>query len=92
MAPNSRRDILLKPADCLAAKKASAAHRVQQKMGAMPMWGGFNIMLASSMLREAAAITTQIQGEIISSDIPGMMAMGVRQPETLNNALPALRD
>jgi acyl-CoA reductase-like NAD-dependent aldehyde dehydrogenase len=32
------------------------------------------------MLREAAAMTTQIQGEVVPSDIPGNMAMAVRQP------------
>jgi acyl-CoA reductase-like NAD-dependent aldehyde dehydrogenase len=32
------------------------------------------------MLREAAAMTTQISGEIIPSDVPGSLAMGVRQP------------
>jgi benzaldehyde dehydrogenase (NAD) len=32
------------------------------------------------MLREAAALTTQVAGEVIPSDIPGSLAMGVRQP------------
>ena len=29
---------------------------------------------------EAAALTTQIGGEVIPSDVPGSLAMGVRQP------------
>lgn len=80
LGPNARRDILLKAADCLAAKSDESARRVEREMGATPMWGGFNIHLASSMLREAAAMTSQIQGELIPSDTPGMTAMGVRQP------------
>ena len=32
------------------------------------------------MLREAAAMTTQISGEIIPSDKPGCIAMAIRQP------------
>jgi hypothetical protein len=32
------------------------------------------------MLREAAALVTQIGGEIIPSDKPGLIAMAVRQP------------
>jgi acyl-CoA reductase-like NAD-dependent aldehyde dehydrogenase len=32
------------------------------------------------MLREAAALTTQIAGEVIPSDVPGSLAMGLRQP------------
>ena len=37
-------------------------------------------MLAAGMLREAAAMTTQIGGEVIPSDKPGTLAMAVRQP------------
>jgi benzaldehyde dehydrogenase (NAD) len=32
------------------------------------------------MIREAAALTTQIAGEVIPSDVPGSLAMAVRQP------------
>jgi acyl-CoA reductase-like NAD-dependent aldehyde dehydrogenase len=48
--------------------------------GAKPEWYGFNVMLAGRMLREAAAMTTQITGEIIPSDVPGNLAMAIRQP------------
>ena len=44
------------------------------------MWAGFNVMLAAGMLREAASLTTQIAGEVIPSEMPGSLAMGVRQP------------
>jgi acyl-CoA reductase-like NAD-dependent aldehyde dehydrogenase len=44
------------------------------------MWAGFNCMLAANMLREAAAMTTQISGEVIPSNVPGSLAMGTRQP------------
>jgi acyl-CoA reductase-like NAD-dependent aldehyde dehydrogenase len=43
------------------------------------MWYQFNVTLAANMLREAAAMTTQIGGEVIPSDVPGSLAMGVRQ-------------
>lgn len=33
---------------------------------------------ATSMLREAASITTQISGEVIPSDSPGKLAMAIR--------------
>jgi acyl-CoA reductase-like NAD-dependent aldehyde dehydrogenase len=32
------------------------------------------------MLREAAAMTTQIAGEVIPTDMPGNLAMSFRQP------------
>jgi len=44
------------------------------------MWAGFNVHLAAGSLLEAAALTTQISGELIPSDVPGSLAMGVRQP------------
>ena len=43
-------------------------------------WARFNVMLATGMIREAAAITTQIGGEVIPSDKPGCMAFSIRQP------------
>ncbi|MCA9399043.1 MAG: aldehyde dehydrogenase family protein, partial [Candidatus Omnitrophica bacterium] len=48
--------------------------------GAAPMWAHFNCRLGANMLREAAALTTQVTGEIIPSDKPGLLAMAVRQP------------
>ncbi|MEN3204646.1 aldehyde dehydrogenase family protein [Klebsiella pneumoniae] len=41
--------------------------------------GRFNVHLAADILREAAALTTQIEGQIIPSNVPGNLAMGVRQ-------------
>ena len=40
----------------------------------------FNVSLAAGMLEEAAALTTSITGEVIPSNVPGLTAMGVRQP------------
>jgi acyl-CoA reductase-like NAD-dependent aldehyde dehydrogenase len=40
----------------------------------------FNCSLAAGMLREAAAQAYGLIGEVIPSDVPGLLAMGVRQP------------
>jgi len=48
--------------------------------GSSAIWAGFNVHVAAGMLQEAAALTTQVGGEIIPSDVPGSLAMGVRQP------------
>jgi acyl-CoA reductase-like NAD-dependent aldehyde dehydrogenase len=37
-------------------------------------------MLAAGIVREAAAMTTQIGGEVIPSDKPGCIAMALREP------------
>jgi benzaldehyde dehydrogenase (NAD) len=78
--PSERRALLLKAADALEAKTPQFIEAVAAETGATGMWAGFNAMLAAGMLREAAALTTQVAGEVIPSDVPGSLAMGVRQP------------
>ncbi|WP_298282424.1 aldehyde dehydrogenase [Acidocella sp.] len=53
---------------------------MMEEIGATKAWAGFNVMLATNMIREAAALTTQIGGEIIPSDKPGCLPMAVREP------------
>ena len=78
--PGQRRALLLKAADALEAKTPQFVEAVPAETGATVMWAGFNVMLAAGMIREAAALTTQVAGEVIPSDVPGSLAMGVRQP------------
>ena len=77
--PGARRALLLKVADALEARTADFVAALPRETGATAMWAGFNVHLAAGMLREAAAFTTQIAGEVIPSDVPGSLAMGVRQ-------------
>jgi len=78
--PGTRRALLLKAADALEARTAQFVEAVPAETGATAMWAGFNVMLAAGMIREAAALTTQVAGEVIPSDVPGSLAMGMRQP------------
>ena len=78
--PTERRMLLLKAADALEAKTPHFVEAVAAETGATGMWAGFNVHLAAGMIREAASLTTQIAGEVIPSDVPGSLAMGVRQP------------
>jgi len=77
--PSERRAILMKAADIMASKVEEFTRLVIEETGATGPWAGFNVMLASNMLREAGAMTTQIAGEIIPSDKPGTLAMSIRQ-------------
>jgi acyl-CoA reductase-like NAD-dependent aldehyde dehydrogenase/ABC-type branched-subunit amino acid transport system ATPase component len=79
-APAARRALLSKAADLLEAAGAKFAPLMGAETGATAMWAGFNCMLAAGMVREAAAMTTQIAGEVIPSNVPGSLAMGYRQP------------
>jgi benzaldehyde dehydrogenase (NAD) len=64
----------------LEGKLAAFASAMAAETGASGIWAGFNVNLAAAGLMEAAALTTQITGEVIPSDVPGSLAMGVRQP------------
>jgi benzaldehyde dehydrogenase (NAD) len=80
LGPNQRRALLNKAADLMEQRANQFATLVSAETGATGGWGHFNIHLAAGMLREAAAMTTQITGEVVPSDVPGSMAMALRQP------------
>jgi len=78
--PSERRALLMKASQALEAKAEAFAAAVASETGASAIWSGFNVHLAAGMLLEAASLTTQISGEVIPSDVPGNLAMAVRQP------------
>ena len=78
--PNERRMLLLKAADLIDARGAEFSSLMTAECGAIGPWGHFNAHFAASLMREAAAMTTQVAGEVIPSDKPNSFAMAVRQP------------
>jgi len=78
--PNARRAVLMKAAEALAARKDDFVAAMMAETGSTAGWAMFNLMLATGMVREAAAITTQIAGEVIPSDKPGCLAMALKEP------------
>ena len=80
MGPNARRAVLNKAADALEQRRDAFVQAMTAEVGATAGWALFNLMLAASMTREAAALTTQISGEVIPSDKPGCLAMSIREP------------
>jgi benzaldehyde dehydrogenase (NAD) len=80
LGPNARRALLNKAADALEAKAPQFIDAMMGEVGATQGWAGFNLMLAAGIIREAAAMTTQIGGEVIPSDKPGCIAMALREP------------
>jgi len=80
MGPSARRAILNKAADLLEARTPEFITLVSGETGGSAGWGGFNCFLAAGMLREAASITTQVTGQTIPTDKPGMMSLAVRTP------------
>ena len=80
LGPNARRAVLLRAADALEARKDAFVDAMMGEIGATAGWAMFNLTLAAGIVREAAALTTQITGEIIPSDKPGCLAMAIREP------------
>ncbi|MGJ8481266.1 aldehyde dehydrogenase [Sphingobium yanoikuyae] len=80
LGPNARRAVLNRAADALAARADALVDAMKTEIGATEGWARFNATLAVGMVREAAALTTQIGGEVIPSDKPGCLAMAVREP------------
>nr|WP_067297446.1 aldehyde dehydrogenase [Marinobacterium profundum] len=78
--PGERRTLLLKSADAIETKMASFVAAMKSEIGASDLWAGFNVMLAANLFREAAALTTQIQGETIPTEKPNTLSMTIRQP------------
>ena len=80
LSPTERRLRLLKAADLMDQHTDQFIQIGMQETGSTATWYGFNVHLAANMLREAAAMTTQIDGSLIPSDVPGNLAMGIRVP------------
>lgn len=79
-SPSERRKLLNTAADNIDALRADFVLAMGLEIGATAAWANFNVSLAAQMLREAAAMTTQILGQVIPSDKPGCVAMAVRRP------------
>jgi len=80
VGPNARRAVLMKAAAALEERKDHFVQAMMTETGATAGWAMFNLTLAAGMIREAAALTTQIGGEVIPSDKPGCLALTLREP------------
>lgn len=80
MGPGERRGLLMKAAAAIEAKGEAFAAAMAAETGSSGIWAGFNVHLAADMFLEAASLTTQITGQVIPSNVPGSVAMAVRQP------------
>ncbi|MFC9973258.1 aldehyde dehydrogenase [Spirillospora sp. NPDC127200] len=79
-SPGRRREVLQRAADLMAERTDEIVATMGAEMGATLGWAGFNVHVATGMLREAAAQTYAMVGEVIPSDVPGLTALGLRQP------------
>ncbi len=78
--PNSRRSLLNAAAGALEARAEDFVRLMAEEARAGEGWARFNVQLGAGMVREAAALTTQIAGEVIPSDTPGLLSLALREP------------
>ncbi len=79
-SPATRRGLLNRAADLVEARRDAFAAAMMAETGATKGWSAFNVHLGAEILREAAALTTQVCGQTIPSGRPGCLAMSLRRP------------
>ena len=80
LGPNARRSLLNRAADCLERRADEFVAAMREEVRASEPWARFNVQLGAGMVREAAALTTQITGEVIPSEKPGLLSLALREP------------
>ena len=80
LGPNARRSLLNFAADALEERADAFVEAMREELRASEPWARFNVKLGAGMIREAAAMTTQITGDVIPSDTPGLLSLALREP------------
>ncbi len=80
MGPAERRAILSRAADIMEQRSDDFVQAMVRETGATGIWAGFNVHLGASHMRESAAMTTQVGGEVIPANKPNTLAMAVHRP------------
>ena len=80
LSPSGRRALLLKAADVFEARQDDLVAAMAAETGATGDWAAFNTRLAANMLREAASMCTQVQGDVIPSERADCLSLAVRVP------------
>jgi acyl-CoA reductase-like NAD-dependent aldehyde dehydrogenase len=78
--PAERQRIFLKAADLLEARGNDIVAQLASETGSSFGFGMFQLGFVAGLLRQAAALGYSPVGQIIPSDLPGKLAMGIRRP------------
>jgi benzaldehyde dehydrogenase (NAD) len=80
LGPSARRALLNRAAHEIEGRADRFVDLMAQELRASEPWARSNVELGAAMVREAAALTTQITGEVIPSDKPGLLSLALREP------------
>jgi acyl-CoA reductase-like NAD-dependent aldehyde dehydrogenase len=78
--PAQRQAIFLKAADILESRRDEIVGLLARETGCSFGFGMFQMAFVPGLLRQAAAVAYAPLGQIIPSDHPGTLAMGIRRP------------
>ena len=78
--PIVRQGIFLRAAEILESRREEVVALLAEETGATFGFGMFQMGFVPGLFRQAAGIVYSPMGEIIPSDVPGAMAMGLRRP------------
>jgi acyl-CoA reductase-like NAD-dependent aldehyde dehydrogenase len=79
-SPEERQRLFLRAADVLESRGDEVVSLLARETGCTFGFGMFQLHFVPGLLRQAAGAAYQPIGEVIPSDIPGAIAMGIRQP------------
>ncbi len=80
MPPGARRGFFLKAADILERRQKEVMQLLTEETGCTFGFAMFQTDFTPGLLREAAAQTYSVTGEILPADLPGAFFMALRQP------------
>ena len=78
--PAQRQALFLKAADILESRRDEIVGQLARETGASFGFGMFQMSFVPGLLRQAAAAAYSPLGQILPSDHPGTLAMGIRKP------------
>ena len=78
--PAERQRVFLKAADALEARQDEVVALLARETGCTFGFGMFQLHFVPGLFRQAAAAPYAPIGEVIPSDLPGTMALGLRRP------------
>lgn len=78
--PAVRQGVFLRAAEILEARRDEVVCLLAEETGASFGFGMFQMGFVPGLFRQAAGMAYSPIGEIIPSDVPGAMAMGMRRP------------
>ena len=78
--PIVRQGIFLRAADILESRRDEVVDLLARETGATFGFGMFQMFFTPGLLRQAAGSVYAPTGDVIPSDLPGVISMGLRQP------------